>query len=114
MDNNKAPDLDGFGAYFFKQVWEVIKKDVLRVVQHFFSIGFLLKEVNCTILAFVPKVANPSSFKDNRPIACCNTIYKCTTNIIANRLKPILPYCLSKAQIAFVGGRNSGDNILLC
>ncbi|XP_044464414.1 uncharacterized protein LOC123194970 [Mangifera indica] len=34
--------------------------------------------------------------------------------ILANRLKAILPNFIDKAQGAFVGGRNIGENIMLC
>ncbi|XP_044497608.1 uncharacterized protein LOC123219676 [Mangifera indica] len=85
-----------------------------KAVQHFFSSGHLLKEVNCTILALVPKVANASRCMEYRPIACCNIIYKCISKILANRLKAILPSFIDKAQGAFVGGRCIGENIMLC
>lgn len=33
----KAPDLDGFGAKFFKSSWNIINKDVITVVIEFFA-----------------------------------------------------------------------------
>ena len=79
----------------------------------FFSSGCLLREINCTILSLVPKVPNPSSMHDYRPISYCNTIYKCISKIIATRIKRCLPYIISTAQVAFVHGRSIADNILL-
>ncbi|XP_044505748.1 uncharacterized protein LOC123225703 [Mangifera indica] len=97
MDNNKAPGLDGYGACFFKAGWNIIGDDVIKAIKHFFKTGHLLKEVNCTILAFVPKITNPFLCKDFRLIACCNTLYKCITKIMANRLKAILLQFINKA-----------------
>ncbi|KAK3184843.1 hypothetical protein Dsin_032129 [Dipteronia sinensis] len=110
---NKAPGLDGFNAHFFNITWDIVGEDVISVVQEFFMSGLLLKELNATILALVPKVPNPSKMKDFRPISCCNTLYKIIAKIIANRIKPCLPNIISPSQSAFVAGRCIGDNILL-
>lgn len=66
-----------------------------------------------TILTLVPKIPNASSVNDFRPIACCNTIYKCITKIMANRLAAVLPSIISLPQNAFVKGRRISDNIML-
>ena len=84
-----------------------------EAVEDFFSSGCLLREINCTIIALVLKVPNPSSMHDYRPIFCCNTIYKCISKIIAAKIKGYLPDIISPAQTAFVQRRNIADNILL-
>jgi hypothetical protein len=40
--------------------------------------------------------------KDFRPISCCNTVYKCIANILAGRIKVVLPFLVSPYQAAFV------------
>ncbi|KAK9273957.1 hypothetical protein L1049_018769 [Liquidambar formosana] len=99
LNNDKAPSPDGFTPWFFKEAWSIHNK--------------LLGEVNATIIALVPKVSNPSSMGDFRPISCCNTIYKCISKIIANRLKPCLPDLICPNQSASINGRKISDNILL-
>lgn len=61
-----------------------------------------------TAIALIPKVPNPTSLRDYRPISCCNTIVKGIAQIIANRFKASLP---GRQQTAFVQGRRIGDNI---
>lgn len=114
MESNKAPGPDRFGAHFFKRAWKVVGDNVIEAIKFFFSLSSLLHEVNCTIIALVPKSENPTMAKDFWLISCRNTIYKCITKIMANRLKNILPLFINKAQGAFVRGRKIGDNILLC
>lgn len=113
LHSNKAPGPDGFNAHFFKKTWDIIGRDVIGAVLEFFHTGHLLKEINATILALVPKVQNPTLMKDFRPIACCNTLYKIIAKIIANRIKVVLPDIIGSSQSAFVKGRKIGDNILL-
>lgn len=68
---------------------------------------------NSTAVALVPKIPAPNSIKDYRPIACCNTIYKCITKILANRMQVVLPVIIGPSQSAFIKGRSIMDNILL-
>ena len=104
IDDAKAPGPDGFSSLFFKRAWSIIRNEVSDAVADFFSSGCLLRELNCTIIALVPKVPNRSSMHDYRPISCCNTIYKCISKIIAARIKRCLPDIISSAQTAFVQG----------
>ncbi|KAK3189463.1 hypothetical protein Dsin_029024 [Dipteronia sinensis] len=83
---NKAPDLDGFNAHFFKITWDIVGEDVISAVQEFFRSSLLLKELNATILGLFPIVPNPSKMKDFRSIYYCNTIYKIIAKIIATRI----------------------------
>ncbi|XP_039173780.1 uncharacterized protein LOC120296168 [Eucalyptus grandis] len=100
-------------AEFFKENWDLVGHLVTTTVGDFFASGRLLKEVNNTILVLVPKVPNASSVDDYRLIACCNTIYKLITKVMANRIVAVLKDLISPSQSAFVKGRRIRDNILL-
>ena len=65
-----------------------MEEDVISAVKSFFNTGKLLGEVNSTNINLVPKVPNPSKMGEFRPIFYCNLIYKCITNILANKLRP--------------------------
>lgn len=53
------------------------------------------------------------SLFDYRPIACANVYYKIVAKIICNRVKHFLPFLIAENQLAFIAGRNIGENILL-
>ncbi|KAL0300287.1 UNVERIFIED_CONTAM: hypothetical protein Sangu_3129900 [Sesamum angustifolium] len=78
-----------------------------------FRNGKLLKQVNATILALIPKVQLPSTVSDYRPISCCTVIYKTIAKIIVKRMQLVLHLLIDYSQNAFVPGRNISDNILL-
>ena len=59
LDKFKAPGLDGFGATFFQDCWHVVQNDVCRTVRSF-SGREVLKQINHTLIALIPKVDNPS------------------------------------------------------
>ncbi|GMP61571.1 hypothetical protein CsSME_00023980 [Camellia sinensis var. sinensis] len=91
LNPNQAPEFDGYSASFFQNAWDVVGFEVTLAIKSFFDSGELLKEINNTTIALVPKVCNPTKVGDHRPISCCNTIYKCIAKIIANRIKGVLP-----------------------
>nr|GEX66682.1 hypothetical protein [Tanacetum cinerariifolium] len=107
------PGPNGFTAAFFKDTWDIIGVDVIKAVKEFFTNGRLLKELNHTIIALIPKVNSPARVTDYRPISCCNVLFKCISKIIANRLKDSLKRLVSPNQSAFMPGRCISDNILL-
>ncbi|GKA70771.1 hypothetical protein Tco_0776910 [Tanacetum coccineum] len=49
-----------------KKLWDVVANDVTRAVQEFFTNSKLLKELNHTIIALIPKVREDDSFTYHR------------------------------------------------
>ncbi|TXG72530.1 hypothetical protein EZV62_001109 [Acer yangbiense] len=61
-----------------------------------------IKEFNNTAVVLIPKIKNPTSSKDFRPISLCSVVYKTVSKIVASRLKPYLQDIISPNQSAFV------------
>ncbi|KAL2252861.1 UNVERIFIED_CONTAM: hypothetical protein Sindi_0080800 [Sesamum indicum] len=76
ISEDKAPGPNGYSSGFFKAAWPVVGTEVTRAVLNFFTTGKLLKQVNSTLLALIPKVHNPMTVGDFRPTSCCNVLYK--------------------------------------
>ncbi|XP_056687304.1 uncharacterized protein [Spinacia oleracea] len=113
MPTDKSSGPDGVSVEFFKHNWERVGSSVVDIIQHFISTGFMLKEWNRTLLVMIPKISSPEEFSHLRPISLCNTIHKCASKCLANRLKMVLPSFIQDEQHAFIPGRYMSDNILL-
>lgn len=48
-----------------------------------------------------------------KPISCCNTLYKCVTKVLCNRLRQVLPDIIVENQGGFVPGRYIVHNIMV-
>ncbi|XP_074305913.1 uncharacterized protein LOC141641138 [Silene latifolia] len=114
IPGDKAPGPDGFSSQFFKDCWHIVGQEVYEAIKKVFLTGKILKQCNNTVLTLVPKVEVPETVLQFRPIACCNTIYKCLSKVICQRMSMILPEIISTSQGAFIKGRDIVGNILIC
>ena len=64
IDEDKAPGPDGYSSGFFKAAWPIVGQEVTSAVLDFFSTGRLLKQINTTLLALIPKVHSPMTVSD--------------------------------------------------
>jgi hypothetical protein len=109
----KAPGPDGMPSIFYKKFWSLVGEKVTQEVLNVLNGGPMPENWNETCVVLIPKVKEPESLKDLRPISLCNVVYKLVSKVLANRLKQILPEIISPNQSAFVPGRLITDNILL-
>ncbi|XP_074306200.1 uncharacterized protein LOC141641438 [Silene latifolia] len=114
IPGTKAPGPDGYSSQFFKDCWHIVGQEVCNAIKNVFHTGQLLKQCNNTVITLVPKVDLPDNVKQFRPIACCNTIYKCLSKVLCTRLSKVLPDIICQSQSAFIQGRDIVGNILIC
>jgi hypothetical protein len=108
---DKSLGPDGWTVEFFLHYFELVGQDLLEVVEESRLRGEVIKQINSTFIALIPKVNFPRTFSDFRPIALCNLCYKIISKIIAKRIRPILSRALSEEQLGFLKGRQILDAI---
>jgi len=82
-DSGKSPGSDGFNFGFIKFSWDIIKGDILRVVQSFVEGGSWPKGTNASFITLVPKVANPKHLNEFRSISLVGCLYKIVAKILS-------------------------------
>lgn len=90
MHPDKSPGPDGLNHGFYQSFWDIIGGEVVKFCDDFIRLGKLQKGLNRTQVTLIPKVSQPTSMDDLRPIALCNVLYKIAAKVLANRLKPLL------------------------
>lgn len=112
MHPTKAPGPDGMTPFFFQKFWNIVGDDVSRTVLGVLNDGVDPSNMNTTHIVLIPKIKQPETVKDFRPISLCNVIFRVITKCIANRLKPFLHDLVSINQSAFIPSRLITDNVM--
>ncbi|XP_075640364.1 uncharacterized protein LOC142612127 [Castanea sativa] len=110
MQDLKAPGPNRFPTLFYKQLWTTIGNDVIEAVTSFFRLGSMPREVNRSLIVLIPKVSNPSSVNNFRPISLCNVVYKIISKLLTSKLRPLLEKIISPTQSAFIPNRWIAEN----
>jgi len=113
MDAFKAPGPDGYPALFFQKQWDLTGSQVTQTALNILHGKEFPEGLNETFLVLIPKVENPQSVTQLRPIGLCNVVYKAITKSIVNRLKPVLTKLIAPTQSSFVPRRQITDNIII-
>lgn len=95
MHPSKAPGPDGFSPSFYQHFWPLVGTDVTEAVRAFLESDAKIQQLNCTMVALIPKVKTPQLMSQLRPISLCNVLYKIGSKALANRLKPLLHHFIS-------------------
>ena len=93
---DKTPGPNGWSVNLFLVVFYIMGPNLVEVVNKTKITRKVPGALNATFIALIPKSDNPYSYKYFRHTSLCNLVYKIISNIIANRLKPMLSNFMSK------------------
>ena len=108
---SKSHGQDGWTVEFFLAFYDILGDGIVEMVEESRKNGRVSGDLNATFLALIPKSENPRSFREYRPIALCNLVYKIIIKIIANIIKSTLFCCISEEQFGFLEGKQIIDAI---
>ncbi|GAU42583.1 hypothetical protein TSUD_302990 [Trifolium subterraneum] len=113
MDSFKAPGPDGFQPIFFKKFWHIVAPDVFKLISTAFISGTIAPKLAETLIVPIPKINDPTTLKDFRPISLCNVLLKVISKIIVRRIRPYMNSLVSPFQSSFIPSRSTSDNAII-
>lgn len=109
MPADKAPRPDGFNGLFIKKCWSIIKSDIYNLFLEFVEDKVNLAAINSSYIVLVPKISNPTTASDFRPISLLNCCVKLLTKLLAERLQLSILKIIHKNQYGFIRSRTIQD-----
>ncbi|OMO83955.1 reverse transcriptase [Corchorus olitorius] len=113
MNPNKSLGVDGFPVLFFQKAWQLVKYNLLSLVQAALRDGEINPALNRTLVVLIPKISGPERISQFRSISLCTVPLKIITKLLVDRLRPLLDNLVSRSQSSFVPGRHTTDNIIV-
>jgi hypothetical protein len=105
MEPNKAAGPDGFNAEFYQRFWDLLKFDLLILLNKFHEKSLNIDNFNHGVVTLVPKGVDADRIQKYRPICLLNVVYKIITKILTNRLIQVVCVVIRASQTAFLKGR---------
>ena len=73
----------------------------------------IVRKINKTFLALIPKCSKLESMKDFRPISLVGSMYKIIAKVLYNRLKGVMDSIIGETQMAFVQNHQILDSFVI-
>ncbi|KAL4386551.1 hypothetical protein GQ457_09G024140 [Hibiscus cannabinus] len=111
--SSKAPGPDGFNMGFLKNFWPMLKEDIFEFFNNFYNGDVQDDSYNHSFIVLIPKVHNPVSIMEYRPINLVGCVYKLLSKVLALRLGEVLRAIIGEHQFAFCVGKQILDCSLI-
>lgn len=111
MAKDKSLGPDGWTVEFYTQFFDLLGNELVSLVEEARTTGRVNGGLNLTFISLIPKVSEPSSFQDYRPISLCNLLYKIISKVIVDHIRDGLSRGISSEQFGFLKQRLIFDAI---
>lgn len=108
LKQNKAPGPDCFLGDFYIKFWDLIKGDLLDLVNDFHRGVLDIERLNYVIIT-----KDAAQIQKFRPICLLNVSFKIITKVLMNRLDRVMASIISKNQNAFLKNRFIMEGIVI-
>lgn len=110
---DKFPGEDGFTLFFFQSCWDIVKGDLMKVIEDLYNSGIINVVTNEILICQIPKKKDSAKVRDFRPISLVTSLYKVVSKVLATRLREVLEETISATHGAFVKNRQILDAVLV-
>jgi Reverse transcriptase (RNA-dependent DNA polymerase) len=109
---NKAPGLDGFSFQFYQYFWDLISRDIFKLVNAFYHNQLDISKINLTVICLIPKKKQANFITNYRPISLINCSFKIISKLLADMLALVMNSLIDHTQTAYIKGRLIMDNVV--
>jgi hypothetical protein len=95
-----APGPDGFSFLFYQVFWDLIKKDLMCLVNCFEQNQLNLERLNFAMITLLPKEPVAKTLKKYRPISLINCSFKFFGKLLNNKLVSVANRLIASNQTA--------------
>jgi hypothetical protein len=113
IENNKAPDPDGFLVEFYQSYWDFVKNDLMTLFRELHRGDLPLYSLNFGMIILLPKCREAAKIQQYRPICLLNVSFKIFTKVTTNRVTQIAQKVMSPSQMTFLPGRNIMEGVIV-
>lgn len=96
-DGNKSPGPDDFNFVFIKEFWYLIKNEVRIMFDQFHENEVVPRSFLPYFVTLIPKMRNPFTLKEFRPISLLGCLYKLLSKVLAARLSLVMKSIISSS-----------------
>jgi hypothetical protein len=114
MPPDKAPGPDGFNGHFLKTCWHIVRRDFYKLCDDFYNGNADLQSINESFITLVPKIQNPTTVNDFRPISLLNCSLKVITKLLADRLQSKTLQLVHQNQYGFIKSHSIQECLAWC
>lgn len=84
---DKSPSSKNFTTKLFSHIWNLIGKQFLAVMHHFYHTHKVHDIFKNTLINLITKTKHATTLVEYHPISLYNTFYKAIVKILANKIK---------------------------
>lgn len=103
--SDKSLGPDGWTIELFTHFFEILKKDLLSMVEESRSMGYIHRHITSTYITLIPNKINEKGFLKFRAISLWNIIYQIISKTIAGRMPNTLSWYISLEKHGFLDNR---------
>lgn len=112
MNQLASPGPDGFGPFFYRKFWPILKPKITNLFHSFYNLSADLSCLNRSLIVLIPKSTAAPSPDSFRPISIQNCPAKAIAKLLANRLKAEILNLVHHDQTGFLSGRTITENFI--
>lgn len=114
MPKGKTSGQDGIPTEFYLTFYNLLIPLLQEIFNHAATFGELPEDFLNGDIILLPKVGDPTSCNNKRPITLLNFVFKIFTTIWQRRLAGVAESLVTWNQSAFLKGRSFQHTVLLC